>query len=165
MYIIKFVIYCTNRMGHFYGVFLFPFSITLFYTLKMQVEPRGNCFTPRTQQEVTHCVINSISPPTHCTSVLKREFSCFRCQTQASRTWLSLISAQHATACQWSRVPNQAAVRHTNTPALSQKFAGIWSSCFFCFRKGLQVHICWKGCVLNGAYHTFFIMQFFSLYL
>lgn len=50
---------------------------------------------------------------------------------------------------------------HTHTPALSLKFAGVWSSCVLCFRKGFRVHICWKGCVLSGANHTFFTMQFF----
>ncbi len=70
---------------------LWSFSVALLITLKRsQVEPCGN-FTKRTQKEVTHCVINSISP-THRTSVLKREFRCFRCQTRSSRLRFSLFS-------------------------------------------------------------------------
>ncbi len=132
---------------------LWSFSVALLITLKRsQVEPCGN-FTKRTQKEVTHCVINSIFPhASHiCTETRVQVFQMSNASFTFAVLSLLYVPVHHATDCKWSRVPNQAAVPHTNTHVCVltvsciimgtllnhyysvtggnfEKFGGIWSS-------------------------------------
>jgi len=129
-------------------------SLTLFYALKMQFEPRANYFSPRTQQEITHCVINSI-PPTH-THTQARVQMFQMSNTSFTYAFISLISALRVCATNGAVHPTKQLFTHTHT--LLQKFAAIWSFWLFCFRKELQAHTCCTQNSRTSVVHVFYVI-------